>query len=137
MDFQSNKSKIKNENKMNFKNYLSNYNKESKINYYQKNIHIKRYKNRIFVNSFLLLIIIELSQSLSSQIKFRKLESNSIIKLKINKIGNYNILSENFTQLPSEIKINNIPCEINNSSIYYLTQENNFIELIWNIIYKS
>ena len=132
MDFQSNKSKIKNENKMNFKNFLSNFNKESKINYYQKNIHIKRYKNRIFLNSFLLLIIIVLSQSLSSQIKLRRLESNSIIKLEINKIGNYNILSENFTQLPSEIKINDIPYEINNSSIYYLTSESNTIELIWN-----
>ena len=80
----------------------------------------------------LILIINIINNILSIQINKKKLNSNSEIKINITEKGYQNILFENFTYLPNEVIINNLPQIINNSSLYELNNCNNEIILRWN-----
>ena len=71
---------------------------------------------KIFKHLILIIFIIITNKTLAKEIKIRKLESYSEIRMAIIGIGNHNILYENFSFLPDEVIINNISQTIENNS---------------------
>ena len=111
----------------------------------KKNIDIKKNKRKhileeyskkinliIFQISLIsLLVSFFLSVYTTKKIQIKNLLLDYEIILTINDTGEQNIFSQNFSELPSQIYINNVEQNVINHT-YNLNNESNEIKMIWN-----